>query len=223
MRNLCRIFVLIFVCIVLGCDPDGEKVICFPESKIDFRSTSAIDSVHFYLNDKRICSEQEIIVEGICKNCLQMKGFKHNYIECKTSLDSNLFTPLPYGKEYTEECITSDTFPIWSIFTCNINEHQYGEPLDSLKLVLYIYSGNEPKTIQLQNMIYSNNHYTIIAKEDSAKWLSYKWYTADPFEQHYQSLHNNYEKWLRDKCSNEFCITSTMLVTHVCYELSELR
>jgi hypothetical protein len=124
MRHLFLLICFIALFLFVSCIP-GEESICFPENLIYFRTTSKMDSVHFFLNEEQICFQEKIINNDRCENCEKLKGVPSKSIYCQTSVDSGFLSTLPYNQNAVDVCLVSDDFPIWTTYECTINEKLY--------------------------------------------------------------------------------------------------
>ena len=205
MRHLFLLLCFIVAFLFVSCIP-GEESICFPENLIYFRTTSKIDSVHFFLNNEQICFQEVIMNNGRCKNCKEIKGIFIEYTICQTSVDSGFLSTLPYNQNAVDVCLVSDDFPIWTTYECTINEKLYGKTLDSSILSLHLFSENVIKSIESKITIQSGAQYNVIAEEDTAKWYSHTQETIDIL------------KWNTIGCFNDFCIGEKALPSReACY------
>jgi hypothetical protein len=163
MRHLFLLICFIALFLFVSCIP-GEESICFPENLIYFRTTSKIDSVHFFLNNEQICFQEVIMNNGRCKNCKEIKGIFIEYTICQTSVDSGFLSTLPYNQNAVDVCLVSDDFPIWTTYECTINEKLYGKTLDSSILSLHLFSENVIKSIESKITIQSGAQYNVNGK-----------------------------------------------------------
>lgn len=194
MRKIFNVLIFVLVYMFLGCTEEGLE--CFQKIRIDFKSTSKIDSVQFYLNNERICYESMPVNSGICEECENIKGISFNYIKCQVSKDKEIFD---YSSSL-DSCFISENFPAWNIFECRIDERQYGKTLDSTKLTLYIYSENG-KSNEMNISLYGGNYYNVVSEQDTAKWFSY-----DEIVMNYNYDYFKFSAlWRKIGCINENC------------------
>ena len=211
MRNLCRIFVLIFVCVVLGCYEE-EKSECFPNLRITLMAAPHIDSIQLYLNNERVCFEKAVLINGICKNCPDAKGFMLEHNICKDSNDK--YVALLNDAENTTDCTHLGYYPEWTEYECSANEKNYGKPLDSLALSLHTFSKKDETDIQIGISLHGGNHYIVMAEQDTAKWNSYTRATRSSLSDYDFS-----ESQKNKKCFDGYCITTlTTTEKEFCYE-----
>ena len=210
MRHLFLLICFIALFLFVSCIPDEESI-CFPENLIYFRTTSKIDSVHFFLNNEQICFQELIFNDGLCENCGKLKGIFIEYTICQTSVDSGFLSTLPYNQNAVDVCLVSDDFPILTIFKCFIDEGRLKKTLDSSKLSLHVFSENVKKSIESKITIQSGLHYNIIAKEDTAKWYSYTQETL----RYYFNYYGPSEGWERKDCFDGYCVATLPMVEKV--------
>ena len=194
---------------------DGETE-CFPPgANFYLHSTSDIDSVHFYLNNERICYEQVIYEDGLCTNCAKIKGRLSENIECRTSVEDESYSILPFESEYFDSCVASEEFPIWKTFDCRINEKRYKKSISSSKLTVYVFSSNRSEEFELGIRIADGNHYNIIAEQDTAAWYSYTAVTLRDYFDYYGPA----SAWKRAGCYDGYCVAILpMTEDAVCYD-----
>ena len=197
--------------ILLGCDYDGTE--CFPNLRINFMSTSDVDSVQFYLNGEQVCFTRPVF-DPLCENCADAKGgVVVGHILCEFSRDEG-YVYLSRDEESTKRCARSDGSAIWVTYECHINENNYGKPLDSLTLTLRILS-KENTDVRVMPLLQSGNHYNIIADKDTAQWYSY---TKESMSDYF-SYYGPPSTWQRIGCFDVFCIAKLpMSNKDVCYD-----
>ena len=202
--------------VLLGCVPYEDPTECFPALRINFKSTSDVDSVHFYLNNELVCFEKPIDFEGRCKNCLEAKGFMTENVICATSAEDSNYIFMSRDAEKEKQCFQSENFLKWVDYECFVSEKHYRKSLDSLTFQAQIFSNESMKTIQPSIIFHSGNRYNIMLEQDSAQWLNHTHNVVDDVFFAYLDLA---ESWLWEGCSDGFCVaTIPMREKEACYD-----
>ena len=200
MRKILSILFFMVIGILLGCPT--EELECFPSLRIEFMSTSEIDSIHFYLNDKKNCFERAIIVDGMCNNCSKARGgFFFEHTICRTS-EGTEYVSLSRDENDVDNCIKSEKSFIWVYYDCNVNGKNFKNIEDSLTLNLHIFSKGAEATIQPEVTLLSGNRYNVMAVQDTTKWYSN---TIDSIE-YYSNNYNSAIRWQKIGCNDGFCV-----------------
>lgn len=208
MRKIFDSLVFVTAGFFYGCDYDGTE--CFPNLRINFMSTSDVDSVQFYLNGEQVCLEDiEEVHDGIVE---ATKGLSIYAISCRTSEEES-FDYL-HSNDEMEKCIPSEAFPIWREFVCVVSEKDKKD-IDASKLALYVYLNNDVEIVEPVINFYTGNHYNVIADRDTAQWYSYTSSTRG----WYFGFYGPPEKWERLGCAGGYCLASLPMVEKVaCYD-----
>ncbi|WP_295860904.1 hypothetical protein [uncultured Fibrobacter sp.] len=212
MHKVLLTFFIAVLLVLFGCFKlnEGGESECFPYLRINFMSTSDIDSVQFYLNGEQVCIEKPIKVDGICENCTKdVGGVMEENVLCKVS-DDDIYVAFHRGAKKLDDCIQSEGFPKWIWNECFLSEKQYGKPLDSLTLLLRIFSNKENVNVRLDGFLYGGKQYKIMAEQDTVLWYSYSNATM-------RANFNYYGSWERDGCYGGYCIASKHLA-EICYD-----
>ncbi|NLB63814.1 MAG: hypothetical protein GX801_06880 [Fibrobacter sp.] len=182
----------------------GEPLECYPASRISFLSTAHVDSVHFFLNEERICYEERTFFPdgGWCANCEEIKGIHYEGIACFVKDANALSGPKIYSIEYIEICRTQQEFCIWNAFSCDINEKQFGKSLDSKMLKLVVYSGAEEVNIT-QVAFNSKNHYYIMPEVDGENCFNFSEETVIGLSNVYRTP----DYFSTANCANGYCVS----------------
>lgn len=208
-KVLSTFFIAIFFGL-LGCFKlnEGGESECFPYIRINFMSTSDIDSVQFYLNGEQVCIEQAILDRYKCLNC--EKGMLLYDVICRTSAADSFFSTLAVD----ESCILSDDFPIWKTYECFIDEKEKND-IDSSQLNIQVYSKKGMISIESNNSIRTGFHYNVISEQDTVHWYSYTKVSMRAYFDYYGPS----ESWKRIECFDGYCVASKpMARKEVCYD-----
>ena len=187
--------------VLLGCAPYEDHSVYFPAIRINFMSTSDVDSVHFYLNNEQVCFEKPILFEGDCKNCLEAKGYTIEYAICKTSTEDSNYIFMHRDTEKEKQCIQSENFLKWVNYECFVSEKHYGKSLDLLAFQAQIFSNESVKTIQPSIIFHSGYLYNVMLEQDSAQWLNH-------MDDVFFDLFDLAGSWLWEGCSDGFCVAT---------------
>ena len=210
MHKVLLIFFIAVLLVLFGCFKlnEGGESECFPYIRINFMSTSDIDSVQFYLNGEQVCIE-EANFDGLeCLNC--EKGMRMFGVLCRISEADDFFSSLTNDKE----CVLSEDYPIWRIYECLIDEREKRD-IDSSRLDIYVHTNNGKKNVEPDFLIQVGNHYNIMFEEDAARWNSYSNSTMNAYYRGYGLS----KPWTLDKCHDGFCFASkSTLKKEFCYE-----
>lgn len=138
---------MLFGCIVERC---GESN-CYATLGVDFRSSSNIDSVRFYLNGDRIC-RSSLLINVVCRISVEDTFFSTMSIEADDSLLSI--------EDLSKQCIPSDGFPIWREFECRLDEVAFLH-LDSSQLSIRVFSGETETIVSPNKVLLAGRRYRI--------------------------------------------------------------
>ncbi|NLB63815.1 MAG: hypothetical protein GX801_06885 [Fibrobacter sp.] len=195
----------------------GEQYECYPASRISFLSTAHVDSVHFFLNEERICYEERTFNDqGWCENCDIARGIRYEGVACHVldGVGNNILKT--YSIDYIEKCREQKESCIWNAFNCKIDEKLFGKSLDSKMLKLVVYSGTEEVNIT-QIAFNSKNHYYIMPEVDGENCFNFPLY--QPIEG-YSNEYGTLDYFSRANCANGYCMSlnDPFIYREVCYE-----
>ena len=181
---------------------DGETE-CFGSSQfvsLNFLTTGKLDSVHFYLNEDRVC-------EGNI-------GVYYDQILCYQ--DSNAFlTAMIATESDTDKCILSDEKSIWKAVHCFVGKPSDGVNVGSAKIWLRIFYKNESSRVELPLESFGGSNVNIIAEHDTISWFAYDENPIRPYFDDYESPAASN----RVGCHDGYCIaTLPMADKDVCYD-----
>lgn len=201
-----------------GC---GEVHIeCVHSLNIIFWTSSNVDSVAFYLNNEQICRQRKTT---------KINGKAAFFLLCKTTTDNVLdFVEL----NNNHLCLPSDSIPLWNIIECEIDEKQYGNPLDSVMISTIAYAEeniSESRIFipahsfyELSNGVSRGVQYSVMFERDTTKWNLFR----SKVREKNVAINVNYDYfnfsvlWDFLSCTNNVCYFSTEhFDDEVCYEL----
>lgn len=193
---------------------------CFHVLKINYWSTTDIDSILFYLDNKQICDGKTKLERDHRKK----NGYKENVILCKTSLEDSALSIVTFDEK--ENCISSEDTSLWRVFICVIDEEQYGNEFNSSILSSIVYANTDISKFNVfipresfKINEYGNSQgvrYHIISEQDTAKWNQFRidiWRKNilinseyDEFNIPYLEHSSNSERVLKfSSCSERMC------------------
>lgn len=198
------LFALFFVganFLLSGCTVEYD---CYAKLKVLYVSVSNIDSVHFYLNGERACSEYSVLDEdGGCKKCKKMRGCLDTTFMCRTSSSTS-----PDYQVSRSDCLSG--LPIWNEIGCSVDELQVKD-LDSSKWVLHVYSNGSLEIVEPVMAFSIGRHYIVMNEQDTTLWYGSPVSAYGSFDQSQFAP--------QAKCSGGFCVLKqAKLWDEVCYD-----
>ena len=210
-----RVLLCLILLCVAGCRTSDPSE-CFSALRINFKSTSEIDSVHFYLNGERVCFETLVHSEGRCKNCLEVKGLMSENVICETLTEDSDYTVMSRNAEKEKQCTQSGNALKWVDYECFLSEKHYGKSLDSLVLQARVFSNETEMAIQPDIILRGGNRYNLMLEQDSAQWLGHARNVVDDV---FFDFFDFTKTWQWEGCFDGFCVvTMPMVEKEVCYD-----
>lgn len=195
----CFLFFVVFGFLFIGCSEEIDE--CFPVLRINYITTSDVDSVRFYLNDERVCVETAVFDKLYCLNC--EKGMLLYSIIFRTMIDGYDTTLIAHDDGDVSNWPLSPNSSLWKYYECVVDESKK-QDIDSSKLILLVYSNGEEKHFQSREEFLAGNHYNIVSVQDTASWYSYTRSMWPGYFDYYGSP----DAWTRDGCEEGFCIAN---------------
>lgn len=231
MRELSKIFFILTTAICglfCGCH-EGFETRCYDSSQYVFFkiiSTTDIDSVHFFLNNQRVCEVGLSEKEYLCNDSTKKVPV---YIQptseivpdgCKLQNDMWICTEKKDGLSMMREfeynadnCVVSDDYPVWNIFSCGLGPLE-GVDFDSSKMSIEFFIKEKVNRLETEFVVMGGNNIKVIPEQDSAKWFSYKENLLD-------QIYDSPELSNRAGCYDGYCVTTLPIEKEeFCYDLS---
>ena len=188
---------ILFISIVFFESCGEEESECFPGLRANYITTSDVDSVHFFLNNKRICENYNYENDD--------EGFLLYSILYRTIIDGNDTTLIAHNDNDISKWSLSQNALIWKYYECIVDRR---DDIDSSKITLVIYSNKGINELKTDYNFVSGNKYNIIAIQDTTEWYSYSdsFLSADPPE-----------TWEREECHIGHCFARKK-IKEICFE-----
>ena len=231
--SLTSIIASSFALQMTACAYGTEDMVCYNAKHfldIGVISTSKIDSVHLFLNDRQVChdktttnkrmiacrdssvrnSESRLAtLDDIPDNCTPKDGQKgyweciepSHYLEWKSDGDTN-------------NCEVTEEYPMWMAFNCLVGGRSDSIDVSSSKLSMNVFADGQETKVETNLIIKGGTHITIVPEQDTTKWFSYKDSPMVPVSDMYRFPSES----LRMGCFNGYCVTSQENHRDYCFE-----
>lgn len=179
-----------------------EETECFDSKRflrLNFITSSDVDSVQFYLGGKQVCVERNEVSSRVL---------------CRLSSESESIEDISFSKESMDSCLVSEDYPRWIYIGCALDEKdKIGT--DSLELSVRVFSGEKSETVKMSAGVLGGNHYNVVSEQDTSKWYS-------AMASAWVSGYNYYgpsSRWNRVGCFDGYCLAAhTIDEQQFCYD-----
>lgn len=204
MRKKCSLLAVLIVSCILGCYEDDG--ICYDSKRfvsLSIVSTSSIDSVHFFLNNQRICVGNT----GIDQKMVMCKD--------KSRETSDAMRLMLLSEVNLNNCDRSEEYPIWTGFDCLVNGAFDTVKVDSSKLSVNVFSNGRKTIIETGFVVLGGLQVNVIPEQDTTRWFGYKENPAIPQHEAFESP----AKSNRNGCFEGYCVATFPIARkEVCYD-----
>lgn len=207
---------------------DGEME-CYDSNQYVFLrivSITNIDSVHFILNDQRVCNKETSIDQKwfLCNDSTKKVPVyiqpSSDSVPSGCELRAGLWICMEHNDglrrlqsfEYNpDNCVVSQAYPIWNGFFCEVGPFDDVE-LGKSKLSLQVFSDEKEVRIETDYVVAGGYNVNIIPEQDSSMWFSYK---ENPLD----LIDNVPDRTTRNGCYDGYCVATLPIVKEkFCYD-----
>lgn len=190
-----KIIFFVICVFFLGCTDPME---CSESNRyvgINVISTDNIDSIHFFINKRKICSASQVMML------------------CKESSKTNEMYAVD-GDEEKNRCVGEDYLE-WRVYHCYVGEIFGVDDVDSSALGIDLFTSANKISINFPQFVMGGLYINVISVGDTAKWFGYDENPVKPYFDDFKAPSLS----TRKGCSDGFCLaTIPMPQRDVCHD-----